>query len=167
MKMIKILLIVIALTLIGTLGVSAQPDAYRASVEKLLLLTGQHEIVDQMFQQVQQIQAQQLQAMDIPPEKMKQAEKYIAKIMDVVREEMSWERMKEDFISLYMSVYTEQEIRELIAFYESPIGRKVTEKMPVLMQQSIQISQKYVYRMMPRIQAISEEMAREIGGDVK
>lgn len=167
MKIIKIFLIVIALTFIGALGVSAQPDTYRASVERLLLLTRQNEIVDQMFQQLKQIQLQQLQQMNIPQDKLPLAEKYLNKIYDVMEEEMGWEKMKEDFVGIYMSVYTEQEIRELIAFYESPLGRKVTEKMPLLMQQTSQISQKYFQRLMPRILSISEEMAKEIGGGAK
>lgn len=70
-----------------------------------------------------------------------------------------------NFIQLYMSVYTEAEINELIAFYESPIGQKTLEKMPLLMQESMAINQKYTMKIMPKIIEIAEEMAAEIQND--
>ena len=39
-------------------------------------------------------------------------------------EKMSWERMKPEYVRLYASLYTEDELRQLTAFYESPVGQK-------------------------------------------
>jgi hypothetical protein len=100
--------------------------------------------------------------MDLTEEQTRLMEKYFDKIFNVMKEEMSWDKMKDDFILLYMSVYTEAEVNELIDFYESPIGRKTLEKLPLLMEKSVAISQKYPMNMMPKIQEITMEMMNEV-----
>lgn len=67
-----------------------------------------------------------------------------------------------NFIQLYMSVYTEAEINKLIVFWESPIGQKTIEKMPLIMQETTAISHKYIMKITPKIVEIAEEMAAEI-----
>jgi tetratricopeptide (TPR) repeat protein len=45
------------------------------------------------------------------------------------------ERLMPRMIDIYVEAYTEQELRELIAFYKTPAGKKTLEKMPLLMPQ--------------------------------
>jgi hypothetical protein len=54
-----------------------------------------------------------------------------------------------EMVPLYAETYTLDEIRQLSAFYASPLGQKMQANMPMLMQRSMQISQRV---MMPRIQ---------------
>lgn len=141
---------------------SAQADTHRASIEKLLVLMNQDQLMEQMFPQIKQMLAQQFEQTDLTAEQSRLMENFFDKIFNVMKEEMSWDKMKDDFIQLYMSVYTEAEVNELISFYESPIGRKTLEKMPLLMEKSMSISQKYTMNMMPKIQEITMEMMNEI-----
>ena len=163
MKVIKILLLVAVLIGTCSLGAAAQDDTYRVAVEKLLLLTKQDQLVDQMFQQFQEVQMQQLQQMNVSQAQYPIVEKYLGKIYELMKTEMSWDIIKDDYIQIYMSVYTEEEIKGLVAFYESPIGQKTIEKMPLLAQQSLLIGQKYFTRLFPQIQTLGREMAAEIG----
>jgi hypothetical protein len=105
--------------------------------------------------------------MNISQEQSPVVEKYLNKMFDVVKEEMSWDKMKGDFIRIYMSVYTEEEIQGLISFYESPLGKKMIEKTPQLMEQSMAVGQKYVIAMMPKIQKVTEEMVAELLNEAK
>jgi hypothetical protein len=57
--------------------------------------------------------------------------------------------MLAEMVPLYAETYTLDEIRQLTAFYASPLGQKMQAKMPILMQRSMEISQRV---MMPRIQ---------------
>lgn len=41
-----------------------------------------------------------------------------------LRKTISYEAQKEELVTIYLSVYTPDEIRELIRFYQTPIGRK-------------------------------------------
>lgn len=163
MKRINVFIFLTFITLaLFAFGVAAQEDTHRASVEKLLVLMKQDQLMEQMFPKIKQLVLQQLQQTDLTEEQSRLMEKYFDKILDVMKEEMSWDKMKDDFIQLYMSVYTEDEVNELITFYESPIGRKTIEKMPLLMEKSMAISQKYTMDMMPKIQEITMEMMNEI-----
>ena len=161
MKTFKLVILVTVITLIFSLGVSAKEDTFRASVEKLLILMKQDQTIEQAFPQMKQLMQQQLQQMNIPQEQSPIIEKYLNKMFDVMKEEMSWNKMRDDYIQVYMSVYTEKEIQELIAFYKTPIGQKMVEKMPLLLEQSMTISQKYAKNMIPKIQEITQEMITE------
>lgn len=165
MKQFKAIFLLTVMILALSLGVAAQEDSHRASVEKLLLVTNQDQLLEQVYPQIKQLVLGQVQQLDVPREQSPLIEEYFDKIFNVMKEEMSWDKIKNDFIQLYMSVYTEAEINELIAFYESPIGQKTLEKMPLLMQESMAISQKYTMKIMPKIIEIAEEMAAEIQND--
>jgi hypothetical protein len=54
-----------------------------------------------------------------------------------------------EMVPLYAETYTLDEIRQLIAFYSSPLGQKMLANMPMLMNRGMEISQRV---MMPRIQ---------------
>jgi len=165
MKQFKAIFLLTVMILALSLGVAAQEDSHRASVEKLLLITNQDQLLEQVYPQIKQLVLGQFQQLDVPPEQSPLIEDYFDRIFNVMKEEMSWANIKNDFIQLYMSVYTEAEINELIAFYESPIGQKTLEKMPLLMQESMAINQKYTMKIMPKIIEIAEEMAAEIQND--
>jgi hypothetical protein len=51
-------------------------------------------------------------------------------------------------VPLYASTYTVDEIRQLTAFYDSPLGQKMVAKSPELMDRSMQAAYKL---MMPRV----------------
>jgi hypothetical protein len=44
---------------------------------------------------------------------------------------------------IYARNFTAAEIREVTAFYHSPVGQKLLEKMPVISQESMAIGQKW------------------------
>ncbi len=54
-------------------------------------------------------------------------------------ETMSWSKLRDRFVTIYMNAFSERELRELIAFYRTPTGRKSIESMPELMQKGAEI----------------------------
>lgn len=60
--------------------------------------------------------------------------------------------MLDRMVPLYAGTFTHQEIRELLAFYESPVGKKSVAALPGLMRAG---------------QKIGENMSREIGPELK
>jgi hypothetical protein len=59
-----------------------------------------------------------------------------------LRKYMTWDAMKPELIKLYTETYTEAEMKELAAFYKTPVGQKSLAKMPELMQKTAQIGAK-------------------------
>jgi hypothetical protein len=65
-----------------------------------------------------------------------------------------------EMVPIYAETYTLDEIRQLTAFYASPLGQKLQAKMPELMSRSMQISQRVL---MPRIQKAMAESQQAAG----
>jgi len=65
---------------------------------------------------------------------------------------MSAECLREDVINLYADVFTESELEEITAFYKTDTGQKSLEKLPELMQRSMQFAQTRVMENMSELQ---------------
>jgi hypothetical protein len=146
---------------IASLGY-AESQTHRQAAEEVLRLTKVDKLLVPLIDQIQQVQIQQLQQMDLSSEAYATAQRYLRRINDLVAREMQWQEIKDDYIGLYTDSFTERELHQLIQFYSTPLGRKVIEKMPILMEQSMQLGQKKMMKIMPEIQVLSEEMIQEI-----
>lgn len=145
---------------------SAAGDPKRELVEEYLKINNVQKHVDQMLVQYREIFFDQFNSIEVPPEKREEAQEFQRMISKLLFEEMNWENMKEDYIDLYLSVFTVEEIQALIDFSKSPIGMKLNQKTPVLLQKSMEIGQKHALKAMPRLQeAIREFVERNKGSE--
>src|SRR5437879_1667067 len=55
-------------------------------------------------------------------------------IVEWAKKYLTWETLMPEFVKAYKEAFTESEIRELIAFYQTPVGQKMLVKMPELLQ---------------------------------
>ena len=106
MKKFKVIILAALFTLAFSVGVFAKEDTHRAAIEQLMTLMKVDHIYEQMYPQIKQLVLQQLQQINTPQEQSPIVEKYFNKLFDAMKEEMGWDKMKEDYIQLYMSVYT-------------------------------------------------------------
>lgn len=137
-------------------------QTHRQAAEEVLRLTKVDQMLGPLIDQIQQVQIQQLQQMNLSGEAYSAAQRHLQRINDLVARELRWQEIKNDYVELYTDAFTEQELRQLIQFYSTPLGNKVVEQMPVLMEQSMQLGQKKMMKIMPEIEALSEEMFQEI-----
>jgi hypothetical protein len=79
----------------------------------------------------------------------------------MVMKEMSWEKLKPEFVAAYAEVFSEQEMHDLAAFYKTPLGQKVLDKMPQLSAKGMQIAQKHMAEIMPKIQSMAKDAAAQ------
>jgi len=86
------------------------------------------------------------------------ATKMMDKMMDFLKEEMSWEKMKEDYIDIYADAFTVEEMKAIIAFYKTPAGQALLKKQPKIAQKTMALSQKATMKLMPKIQEWTKEM---------
>ena len=54
---------------------------------------------------------------------------------------VGWAAIKDEIIKLYMKEFTEAEIKEVTAFYNSATGQKVLSSMPTLMAKTTELAQ--------------------------
>lgn len=75
------------------------------------------------------------------------------------REHLGWTSLEPEFVRVYTEVFTEPELRELIAFYQTPLGRKLLDKMPVATARTQAVLMERMQRGMPKLM---ERMQREM-----
>ena len=104
----------------------ANSEAEREA-EKLLNVMGAERAIEQSMTQMMDLQVQQNPSL-VP---------FKPVIADFFEEFMSYKSLKPEMIKLYAEEFTASELRELNAFYQTAVGQKTIEKMPVLFALSL------------------------------
>ena len=152
MKSLIITLVTVAFGIVS----DASADNPKKLAEEFLTVIDTRNVLDQMIMQIKHVQQQQFSQMGLTESQQKEADKIIEKSIDFMQTEMSWDKMKDDFIAIYTSVFTEEELKALLEFYKSPIGKKFIERQPALIQKSMEIGQKKMLKIIPKIQEMTE-----------
>lgn len=147
-------------------------ETKRLLIDQLLELTGGRQMHEQMqqaaFTQVQQqLQPLMVQLVedrgDLSPAEadavMAELNTKFARISEVIQTEVTYDELLERvYYPSYDQYFTAEDLTGLIAFYQTPLGEKLTVVSPQLAQTSMQLSSQ-VY--MPRILDIVTEMMQE------
>ena len=141
---------------------NADEASHRSAAEELLLLTNTDKMLKPMWEQMESMMEDQFYRMGASDNLKPILKKYQTKMLKILEEKLGWEKVKNDFITIYVKTYSEDEIVAISNFYKSPAGRKFIEKMPQLMQETMAISQKNMPAIMEKMQEISNEMETEI-----
>lgn len=67
-------------------------------------------------------------------------------------EAMNWDAIKDDFIKIYASALSDREVDAAVAFYSSPEGQALLDKLPALTRAGSELGQKRMSDVMPRLQ---------------
>lgn len=148
------------LMLCATAGL-AQEDARPALAEELLIAMDMPDSIEKSFAMMKQMIPAQM-------EKMQQATghtnaspnmaNHMDKMMDLMAGVLSWDKIKDDYVALYAGTFSAEELKDLIAFYKSPAGQAFTRKQPELTMKTMEMTQKLMMQVMPKIQALSKEL---------
>lgn len=136
----------------------------RADIEQLLEMTGalaagrqmSTAMVTQMTQLLRKVRP------DIPD-----------RVLNVLPEEVdavindNLGTLTELIIGLYHKHFSADEVKEMIRFYSTPLGKKTIEVMPVLMSESFQAGQQWGQSMGPAIQARIQSRFKKEGFDLE
>ena len=158
MKSIAVALI---LALLLSSSAFASVISHRAAAEELLVATHSEQMVEQLRAQMEQVFKSSFAQMGDKRIDKRTSDKYSKKLSDILLDVITWETMKVQLVDVYVAVYTENEIKELTAFYTSPTGKKLLAKMPELIKASMEISQKQMKEALPKIEALTKEIANE------
>lgn len=109
-----------------------------------------------------------IKAMELGMEQGGMGEQLTPRIRQVLREFMEenfrYEDLEPQFIQVYADAFTEQELRDLAAFYRTPLGQRVVETLPEITAASQRIAMERMQEVMPQLmQAVMEAMEEEEG----
>lgn len=147
MRLSSIIIVLIMNMLFASHAIAGE-ISHRQAAEKVLSLGGMEKALVQSIEQMLNIQIRQKPSLAPYREVMS---KFLKKYM-------SYENLKDDIVAIYMEEFTEKELLEILAFYETPTGRKTIEKMPQLMAKGAQLG---VLRIQQNIGELQEMIRAE------
>jgi uncharacterized protein len=87
---------------------------------------------------------------------------FMLKVHNIVTQAASWDKMEPQFTDIYASVYSEQEIDGLIAFYKSPVGAEMVAKQPEIVERSQVVTQSLMQAVQPQVMQAAMEFAQQM-----
>ena len=152
----RALILVIAFLFIPMVA-NADLNSHRKAAEELLLMTNTTQRLEISKKQVRESYARMMNAFVDNNYSQKDADAFANKLSDMVDKEFTWDKLKDKYIDIYIEAFSEQEMTELKSFYKSPIGQKLIEKMPLLTQRFMEITQTIAMNLMKEIKTTIEQ----------
>lgn len=144
-----------------SLQVFASP-AKQETIDKLFEVTQSAQLMDGVYGQMDSMFAQMASQMQIPESQKPIMDKFFKKYSTMMRDEMSWEKIKVPMSNVYAQTYTDEELKDVVKFYQSPTGKKFVAKMPELTKASMVMVQEMMKGFMPKMQALQKELQDEL-----
>lgn len=127
-----------------SLSANAQSTSKNEKIKQLLELTGSGKMAIQMMNQMMS---------NLKTTHSKAREEF----WEDFKKEVKAEDITNMIIPIYDKHYTESDIDQLIAFYNSPIGKKMISTMPQVMQESMIVGQNWAKQIIEKSQAKLKE----------
>ena len=71
---------------------------------------------------------------------------------EALKEVLNADEIIKKIVPVYDKNFSEEELKEMIQFYQSPAGKKLVEKMPAVLQEVMQVSTRYLQEKLSHIQ---------------
>ena len=154
----KRLSLILILFLVSFSSSFAQDKA--SDLKKLFGLMKSEEMVDKMTQNLIPLFRKQAEE-NIKGEDEKEKFNVFMDFMMGELKSMTMKMVNEDMVVIYDKHFTHQEIKDLIRFYESPTGKKMIEKTPVVMKEFMEAM---MSKHLPEFKKKMAEKAAELKG---
>ena len=141
----------------------ADATSHAAVAEKFLQVVRADKLTVPVYAQVQQMFAQRFAESKAPQSKQPLLERYQARANTALDRAVGWDKLKPDMVRLYTATFSEGEMKELVAFYQSSLGQKVLQSMPALTAQSAQMTQAALEKAVPEVNRLLDDMQKELG----
>ncbi|KAA1158986.1 DUF2059 domain-containing protein [Pseudoalteromonas distincta] len=148
--------------LIFSSSLYAEQSTKQQKIDELINVMNLDSMVDSMYGQVEGMMKGMSDQMGVKPSEQAIFDKYYGDMTTVLKTEMSWAKMQPMMVNVYDKHFSEQEIADMLAFYKTDTGQKILEKMPVVMQESMQMSQSLMKDAMPKIQTLAQQLSDEL-----
>ncbi len=139
----------------------AVPDDAR--LDRLLEVTRARAMLEDMLPQIEasqrQMVAQMTAGQELDAEQQARLEAIVSRSNAAVRQALSWENLGQVYRDIYRRTFDAQDIDAIIAFYETPAGQRMLDKMPALMQHTMEAMQQL---MVPVLEQMQDEIAAEV-----
>ncbi|MCB9246216.1 MAG: DUF2059 domain-containing protein [Flavobacteriales bacterium] len=154
----KILVLILIAGCSALLGNYSSAQSKSEDLKRLFELMQTDKMIDQTMSNMTDMIKQQLQGYSEQLGGEKKFDEYMAFLLEETRS-ITRKMMTEDMPALYEKYFTQEEIKDLIRFYESKTGQKMIESSAALSKETMQIMmQKYVPELQEKLKAKLADM---------
>lgn len=155
-------LIITALLLLLPFSAISAKESNKKSVEELIMLMDMDSMVDAMYSHLEQTAPDMAKGLGVDPTEQASFARFMTRYISLMREEMSWDKMKGPVIEVYQKNLTEKEVQDMLVFYKSETGQSMIKKMPLIMKDSMAITQSLLKDFYPKLQTLAEQFKEEL-----
>lgn len=161
----KKLFITLILGTVISIPAFAQPTS-KDSVKELLKITKSEQFLGQMSPQINNMMHSSIEKLTRGKKLTKKQElalvNYSQELGKIMQEELTWAKLEPEMIKIYAEEFTQEEVDGMIQFYKTPVGQSTIDKMPIVMQKSMQVGYKQMDAITPKIMQAAEKFAKEM-----
>jgi hypothetical protein len=144
-----------AVILLAALGLLIQPaladdTSQRALAEKLIDMTNGKTTMRAAFDTVVNSMIDNMQQHGLPQAGVDEIKAVVDKWYDT---EINFDEIRPKLVDLYVADFSEDDLKQIVAFYQSPVGQKAIKNLPGLMREGAMISQEYTKSKIPSLTA--------------
>jgi hypothetical protein len=155
----------IALFAILCLSLTAHADlaSRRAKAQEMLLLLHMDRLMDQLMSgTMDQMSAmtKSLGGSNLKLEDQAKLNDFQKKIFQLISSQVGWKALEPDYVELYATNFTDEQLDTILAFYKSPTGVALIDKLPVLTSQGMQIAQEKMTALQPQLKQMLDDFAK-------
>ncbi|MDX8399993.1 MAG: DUF2059 domain-containing protein [Gallionellaceae bacterium] len=167
MNILKNILMVLLFS--STTAIAA--PATDSSLKQLLTVTHAKKLIDGMRTkidaQLDSIDQQALKGETPSPSQQQALTNMRNKVTALMHGMLAWEKLEPMYLRLYKETFTEEEIVGMLAFYKTPAGQAVINKMPVLTHKLMFEIKGISSDIMPKMQKIQHDFIVEQKAAIK
>jgi hypothetical protein len=130
------------------------------SLRELIDLSGAAKLLDQARPQLEammeQVFQEALEDKSFTPDQEQILSDMRDELLALVLEDFSWARYEPKFMEIYRRSFSQAEVEGMIAFYRSDVGQALLAKMPLVMQNTMELMKDNLAGLMPKIEAIKQ-----------
>ncbi|ENX41074.1 DUF2059 domain-containing protein [Acinetobacter sp. NIPH 2100] len=143
----------------------AQPTT-KESVKELLKITKSEQFLGQMSQQINSMMHSSIekitQGRKLTTKQELAVVNYTQELGKIMQEELTWAKLEPEMIKIYAEEFNQEEIDGMIKFYKTPVGQSTIDKMPIVMQKSMQVGYKQMDAITPKIMQAADKLAKDM-----
>jgi len=159
----RLIVVAACLALSAATALAAPPSD--ADIERLLKASRAQSMLNAILPQMEEMQRQQFEQItsgkDLSAEQKAEVQRIQSRTNEIVRKALAWEGMRPLYIDVYKQTFSAEDVRAMAKFYESPAGKNLLDKTPLLMQNLMGAIQKKIIPMMEELQTELKESTKE------
>lgn len=140
----------------------ADEASHQQAAAELLKVTHSDEIAASLIDEMKQLIDEIPQSDELNAEQSKLLTDFKLEMQTLITNTFGWPVMLEDYSKVYADAYTEEELKQLTAFYKTDLGQKLLEHGNDVAEALDQIPQQRIETLMPQMQQSAQAIMLKI-----